>query len=84
MRGARIFDDERLLAAARTAAAGCKAIAPRVPLVTQCCGLAGIGEFLLDLAVVTGDGRYRQDALDVRRCGGDKGCEKALASVLLL
>src|SRR5262249_47073245 len=44
---------------------GCLAVAPRVPLVTQCCGLAGIGEFLLDLASVTDDIRYRQDAINI-------------------
>jgi serine/threonine protein kinase len=64
VRGARFFDDEHLLKATQTAAAGCLAIAPRVPLVTQCCGLAGIGEFLLDLAIVTNDVRYRRAALD--------------------
>jgi hypothetical protein len=62
---ASFFDDERLLNAAQTAATGCLAIAPRVPPVTQCCGLAGIGEFLLDLAIVTDDIRYRQDAIDI-------------------
>jgi hypothetical protein len=65
VRGACFFDDERLLKAAQTAATGCLAVAPRVPLVTQCCGLAGIGEFLLDLAIVTGDIHYRQNAIDV-------------------
>ena len=65
VRGAEFFNDERLLEAARTAAVGCLAIAPRVPLVTQCCGLAGIGEFLLDLAALTGDIHYRQSALAI-------------------
>lgn len=65
VRGAHFFDDERLLMAAQTAATGCLAVAPRVPLVTQCCGLAGIGEFLLDLAIVADDIRYRQDAINI-------------------
>lgn len=65
VRGARFFNDERILKAAQTAATGCLAVAPRVPLVTQCCGLAGIGEFLLDLAIVTDDTRYRQDAINI-------------------
>ncbi len=64
-RGARFFNDEGLLKAAQTAATGCLAIAPRVPLVTQCCGLAGIGEFLLDMAIVADDVRYRRDAFDI-------------------
>ena len=65
LRGARVFDDEHLLHAAKTAAVGCLAVARRVPLVTQCCGLAGIGEFLLDLSIFAGDARYRRDALDI-------------------
>ncbi|MBO0697019.1 MAG: hypothetical protein J2P46_01365, partial [Zavarzinella sp.] len=65
VRGARFFADDRLLTAARTAAAGCRSVAPRVPLVTQCCGLAGIGEFLLDLAIASGDTSHRQDAIEV-------------------
>ncbi len=65
VRGARFFDDQSVLRAAQTAATGCLAVAPRVPLVTQCCGLAGIGEFMLDLALATGDIRYRQDAIDI-------------------
>lgn len=77
LRGAHWFQDERLLSAARMAAAGCKAIAPRVGLVTQCCGLAGIGELLLDLAFVTGDTRFRDEALDtlglmLLRSGGSR------------
>lgn len=63
--GACLFDDKRILKAAQTAATGCLAIAPRVPLVTRCCGLAGIGEFLLDLAIVTDDIHYRRDAIDI-------------------
>lgn len=78
---ARLFGDDGLLAAARTAAGGCLAIAPRVPLVTQCCGLAGTGEFLLDLAVATGDLRYRNQAMEVLslmllRSGGRRSAPK--------
>lgn len=65
VRGARAFDDDRLLGAARAAARGCLAVAPRVPMVTQCCGMAGIGEFLLDLAAVTEEHAYRRAAMDV-------------------
>lgn len=63
--GARFFDDHRLLEAAECAARGCLAVAPRVPLVTQCCGLAGIGEFLLDLSITSGVSGYRENALQV-------------------
>ena len=77
VRSARFFEDERLLEASQTAAAGCLAVASRVPLVTQCCGMAGIGEFLLDLAVVTNDTRFRQDAMNIldlmlTRSGGSR------------
>jgi hypothetical protein len=54
-----------LFDAARLAASACLAIAPGVPLVTQCCGLACIGELLLDLAVVTEDVCYRENSLDI-------------------
>jgi serine/threonine protein kinase len=33
-------------------------VAPRVPLVTQCCGLAGLGEFMLDVAAVSDEKKY--------------------------
>ena len=65
VRGARAFDDERLLRGAQIAAEGCVAIAPRVPLVTQCCGLAGVGEFLLDLSMLTDGIHYRQEAMNI-------------------
>ncbi|GAA2749563.1 class IV lanthionine synthetase LanL [Kitasatospora cinereorecta] len=38
---------------ARQAAQTCLGLAPRMPLVTQCCGLAGVGDFLLDAARAT-------------------------------
>lgn len=62
VRGAVFLDDDRCLAAAHDAAAGCLAVAPRVPLVTQCCGLAGVGELLLDLFLITGEPHYWDDA----------------------
>ncbi|MCH0539261.1 class IV lanthionine synthetase LanL [Streptomyces sp. MUM 203J] len=52
-------------------------IAPRVPLPTQCCGLAGAGEFLLDMAGSVPDPRrtYLHQAHRIARhiltrCGG--------------
>lgn len=65
VRAARFFDDEAVLNAAKSAAAACLTFAPRVLLVTQCCGLAGVGEFLLDLAVAADDVRYHRDAIDI-------------------
>ncbi|MFE3503177.1 class IV lanthionine synthetase LanL [Kitasatospora sp. NPDC059160] len=41
---------------ARKTARTCAALAPRMPLVTQCCGLAGVGELLVDVAVASGPG----------------------------
>jgi hypothetical protein len=77
VRGARAFGDDRLLDAARAAASGCLAIAPRMALVTQCCGLAGVGDFLVDLALVTGEERHCRDAFNLlelmlMRAGGSR------------
>jgi hypothetical protein len=74
-RGAYFFGDETFEAAARTAAAACVDISSRVPLVTQCCGLAGVGEFFLDMALLTGESRYKDNALEtltfiLARAGG--------------
>ncbi|MEV4562003.1 class IV lanthionine synthetase LanL [Kitasatospora sp. NPDC049285] len=38
------------LALAQQCARTCTALAPRMPLVTQCCGLSGVGDLMLDLA----------------------------------
>ena len=77
VRAARFFNDEHILKAAKSAAAACLLFAPRVLLVTQCCGLAGVGEFLLDLAVAADDVRYHRDAIDIlnlmlMRSGGSR------------
>ncbi|MFD8597855.1 class IV lanthionine synthetase LanL [Kitasatospora sp. NPDC059646] len=37
-------------ALAEDSARACLAVAPRMPLVTRCCGLAGVGELMLELA----------------------------------
>ncbi|MEE1791260.1 class IV lanthionine synthetase LanL [Streptomyces sp. BE308] len=49
-RSAARLDEPDHLALAEQAARTCAALAPRMPLVTQCCGLAGVGDFLLDMA----------------------------------
>jgi hypothetical protein len=64
-RGAYFFDDRRYLSAACQAADGCLAISARIALVTQCCGLAGVGEFLLDLGLITRNPAYRRHALGI-------------------
>jgi hypothetical protein len=47
-----------------------------MPVVSQCCGLAGVGELLVDLAAATGDRRRLAEArhvlaLMLARCGGE-------------
>ncbi|WBP84978.1 class IV lanthionine synthetase LanL [Kitasatospora cathayae] len=49
----RLGEPSYLTLAQRTART-CAALAPRMPLVTQCCGLAGLGDFLVDVAVASG------------------------------
>ncbi|GLY86203.1 class IV lanthionine synthetase LanL [Actinoallomurus iriomotensis] len=60
---------------AREAAAACHDLAPRMYALTQCCGLAGIGEFFIDLVQLTGDETYLGQAhrvadLILDRAGG--------------
>ncbi|MFL6112163.1 MAG: lanthionine synthetase LanC family protein [Catenulispora sp.] len=45
-------------AAAHCAAEACVALIPRIDKPTQCCGLAGIGNMLIDMANRTGDEKY--------------------------
>lgn len=53
---------EYLLSAAEACAQACFAIAPRSASLSQCCGLAGIGELAVDLASVTGKSDYLREA----------------------
>ncbi|MFD8206945.1 class IV lanthionine synthetase LanL [Streptomyces sp. NPDC059695] len=50
VRAARDLDEPGYLDLARRAARSCAALAPRMPLVTQCCGLAGVGDLMVDVA----------------------------------
>ncbi|MYS83964.1 class IV lanthionine synthetase LanL [Embleya scabrispora] len=43
----------------------CHALAPRMSLVSQCCGLSGVGELLVDAALATGDDEYWRAAENV-------------------
>ncbi|MFJ9770547.1 class IV lanthionine synthetase LanL [Kitasatospora sp. NPDC101157] len=54
VRAADRLGDPGYLSLARQAARTCAALAPRMPLVGQCCGLAGVGDFLVDVAVASG------------------------------
>ncbi|MDH6110922.1 serine/threonine protein kinase [Kitasatospora sp. MAP12-15] len=57
--------DERLVRLSADAARACRALAPRMSQVVQCCGLSGVGELLLDVGAVTGDVEFRQGAEEV-------------------
>jgi hypothetical protein len=77
-RAARDLGDDDHLGLARSAAVACQEMAPRMYALTQCCGLAGIGEFFLDLAQVTGDQADLRRAdrvadLILARAGGSVG-----------
>ncbi|MCZ4097661.1 class IV lanthionine synthetase LanL [Streptomyces sp. H39-C1] len=58
-------EDRELLELGLRCARVCRALAPRMSLVSQCCGLAGVGELLVDAAVATGDDSFWRDAEDV-------------------
>lgn len=52
-RAADLGADNAYLEAAQLIAQAGLTVAPRVPLVTQCCGLSGLGEFMLDMAALS-------------------------------
>lgn len=56
------YHDDALLALAADCAHAGDAIAARMGLVSQCCGLSGIGELHVDLATATGDEQHWQAA----------------------
>jgi serine/threonine protein kinase len=61
IRAAVCLDQPRYLDLAEQCADACVRIAPRMPQVVQCCGLAGVGDFLIDVALATGsDPRWEQ------------------------
>ncbi|MER5559030.1 class IV lanthionine synthetase LanL [Streptomyces sp. NPDC002506] len=53
------------LALGLSGARACHRIAPRMSLVSQCCGLSGVGDLLVDAAVATGDDELWHAAEDV-------------------
>ncbi|MER8041778.1 class IV lanthionine synthetase LanL [Streptomyces sp. NPDC094032] len=53
VRAGLLLDEPGYLDLAQRAARACGALAPRMPLVTQCCGLAGVGELMLDVATTS-------------------------------
>ncbi|MFF5282764.1 class IV lanthionine synthetase LanL [Streptomyces sp. NPDC013171] len=75
VRAADLLDEPGYLDLARRAARACAALAPRMPLVTQCCGLAGAGELMVDLAEASASEEFRDAAetvalLILSRSGG--------------
>jgi hypothetical protein len=67
IRAADCLAEPRYLELAGQCADACVAIAPRMPQVIQCCGLAGVGDFLIDTALATGSGRRWHQAAGVAR-----------------
>ncbi|MCA2220064.1 class IV lanthionine synthetase LanL [Nonomuraea aurantiaca] len=73
---ATAYGEDRYLDLAERGASASLAIAPQAWVVSQCCGLAGIGEALIDLAMATGDDSYWRGAEEVvelmlMRAGGE-------------
>ncbi|MER6944503.1 class IV lanthionine synthetase LanL [Nonomuraea sp. NPDC000554] len=62
---ARAYGDDRYLDLAERGARAGLAIAPQAWVVSQCCGLAGIGEALIDLGMMTGDDVHWRGAEEV-------------------
>jgi lantibiotic modifying enzyme len=56
------LNDSGYTDAARRVADACIALVPRMDKPTQCCGLAGIGNMLIDVACRDGDERYWEAA----------------------
>ncbi|MER7701469.1 class IV lanthionine synthetase LanL [Kitasatospora sp. NPDC097605] len=78
VQAARQYREPALLDRAAEAAAACRMLAPRTGATGQCCGLAGAGELLVDLAAATGDERHWRAAeelagLVLARGGGPWG-----------
>ncbi|MDA3650305.1 class IV lanthionine synthetase LanL [Saccharopolyspora indica] len=73
---ARHWDDDRYLALAKDGARACLGLAPQAWVVSQCCGLAGIGEALVDLGIATEDEEFWRGAAEIAvhmlaRSGGE-------------
>lgn len=78
LRAAGAYGEARYLDLAERGARGCLAIAPRAWVSSQCCGLAGMGEALIDVALATGDEAYWRGAEEIVelmlvRSGGEPG-----------
>ncbi|MFJ3788732.1 class IV lanthionine synthetase LanL [Kitasatospora sp. NPDC090091] len=58
VRAADRLGEPEYLVLARRAARTCAALAPRMPLVTQCCGLSGVGDLMVDVALASGSEEF--------------------------
>ncbi|HEY1918597.1 MAG TPA: class IV lanthionine synthetase LanL [Streptosporangiaceae bacterium] len=67
LRASVVLADPSLAELARQTADACIGFVPRLSVVTRCCGAAGVGHFLIDLAVTSQHERYWQAACDVAR-----------------
>lgn len=67
LHGSQVLGDASLASLAQDAAGTCLAYLPQLTVLGRCCGAAGIGSFLIDLATVTGDQRYWRAADQVAR-----------------
>ncbi|WP_153531040.1 class III lanthionine synthetase LanKC N-terminal domain-containing protein [Actinomadura macrotermitis] len=70
------LDDDRYLEPAGACGRAALRIAPSMAVLSQCCGMAGVGELLIDLALATRSEEYlagarRVLALMLARCGGE-------------
>ncbi|TQF02999.1 serine/threonine protein kinase [Kitasatospora acidiphila] len=59
------WQDEQFVKLAADAADACRTLAPHMGLAVQCCGLAGVGELFVDLAVTTGEDRHWRAAEEI-------------------
>ncbi|MBW8486013.1 class III lanthionine synthetase LanKC N-terminal domain-containing protein [Actinomadura parmotrematis] len=71
----RWLDDDRYLEAACAAGRAALRVAPTMAVLSQCCGMAGVGELMIDLGLATRsqeylDGAHQVLALMLARCGG--------------
>ncbi|MFJ8434008.1 class IV lanthionine synthetase LanL [Kitasatospora sp. NPDC094019] len=62
VRSADRLDEPEHLVLAERAARTCVVLAPRMPLVTQCCGLSGVGDLMVDVALATGSEEFWEAA----------------------
>lgn len=67
IRAAERLSEPEYLDVAEHCAEACVEIAPRMPHVIQCCGLAGVGDFLVDTALALRDERWWHEARTVAR-----------------